>query len=72
MFRGPKLLKTQCKLNRSAMLVEKKVIMPIDAPIRVHVLINPLQLYLPLPMEPTLFSLLLGRTMLMGQLTMLL
>jgi hypothetical protein len=33
MFRGPKLPKTQCRLNASAMLVERKDILPIDAPI---------------------------------------
>jgi hypothetical protein len=36
MFRGLKLLKTQCRLNGSAMLVERKVILPIDAPIHAH------------------------------------
>jgi hypothetical protein len=71
MFRGPKLLETQCRLNGSSMLVERKVILPIGAPIHARALIIPLQLHLPLPVEPTLFLLLLGRTMLMGESTML-
>jgi hypothetical protein len=72
MFRGPKLLKTQCRLNKSAMLVERKVILPFDAPIYAHALISLLQLHLPLLVDPTLFLLLLGKTMLMGESTMLL
>jgi hypothetical protein len=72
MFRGPKLLKTQCRLDGSAMLVERKVILPINAPICVHARISPLPLHLPLPMEPTLFLLMLGKTILVGQSTMLL
>jgi hypothetical protein len=72
MFRGPKLLKTQCRLNGSAILVERKVILPIDTPVRAHARISPLQLHLPLPVEQTLFLLLLGKTMHVGESTMLL
>jgi hypothetical protein len=72
MFRGLKLLKTQWRLNRSAMLVKRKVILPIDAPIRAHARISLLPLHLPLPVEPTLFLLLLGKTMHVGESTMLL
>jgi hypothetical protein len=60
------------QLNRSAMPVERKVILPIDAPICAHVLISLLQLHLSQLVEPTLFLLLLGRTMLVGESTMLL
>jgi hypothetical protein len=47
MFRGPKLLKTQCRLNESDMLVERNAILPIDAPIRAQARISLLQLHLP-------------------------
>jgi hypothetical protein len=58
--------------NRSVVLVERKVILPIDAPIHAHTRIILLQLHLPLPVEPTLFLLLLGKTMHVGESTMLL
>jgi hypothetical protein len=71
MFKGPMLLRTQCRLNGSVMLVEKEVTMPTSAPIRVHALLRQLCLHLPRLMEPTLFLLLLTRTMLMGESTTL-
>jgi hypothetical protein len=39
MFRGPKLLKTHCRLNRSAMPVERKVILLTDVLIHARALI---------------------------------
>jgi hypothetical protein len=59
MFKGPQLLKTQCRRNGSATLVERKVSLPIDAPIRACVPIRLLEVHQPLSMEPTLFLLLL-------------
>jgi hypothetical protein len=53
-------------------IVVKRDIMPTDAPICALMLINPLHLQLPLPVEPILFQLPPSRTMLMGELTMLL
>jgi hypothetical protein len=71
MFRGPKLPKTCCKLIVGASTVVKRDIIPTDAPIRALVLINPLQLHLPLPVEPIRFQLPPSRTMLVGESTML-
>jgi hypothetical protein len=45
-----------------ATTVVKRDITPTNAPIHALMLINPLQLHLPLSMEPTLFLLLLSRT----------
>jgi hypothetical protein len=53
------------------MLVERRVILPIDTQIRARAIISLLQLHMPQPMEPTQFLLLLGRTMLVGESTML-
>jgi hypothetical protein len=50
--------------------VERKDIVPADAPIHRLFQIRLLQLHLPLPMEPTLFLLLLSRTMLVRESTM--
>jgi hypothetical protein len=72
MFKGPKLPKTCRKLNIGASIVVKRDIMPTDAPIHALVLTIPLQLHLPLPMEPILFRLLPSRIILMGGSTMLL
>jgi hypothetical protein len=47
--------------------VVKRNITPTNAPIRALVLISPLQLHLPLPVEPTLFLLLPSRTTPMGE-----
>jgi hypothetical protein len=55
MFREPKLPKICCKLIIGASTVVKRDIMPTDAPIHKLVLISPLQLHLPLPVEPILF-----------------
>jgi hypothetical protein len=63
-FRGLKLPRTHCKLIVGATTVERRDIMPADAPIRVLVQIRLLQLHLPLPVE-------LSRTTLMGESTML-
>jgi hypothetical protein len=71
MFRGPKLLKTHRRLIRSAMLVERKVTMPTNAPICAITLLKQLHLHQPLPMEPTLFLLLPSRTMPEEESTML-
>jgi hypothetical protein len=70
MFRGPKLLKTYLRLIGSAMHVVRRVILPISAPIRALTRLN--SLYLHLPVEATLFLLLLSRTMHIGESTMLL
>jgi hypothetical protein len=72
MFRGPKLLRTHHQLNGSAMRVDKEVTVLITAPIRVLALLRQLHLHLRLPMEPTIFLLLLSRTMLTGEPTTLL
>jgi hypothetical protein len=45
----------------------KRDITPTNAPIRALVLISPLQLHLPLPVEPTLFLLLSIRTTPVGE-----
>jgi hypothetical protein len=50
-----------------ATIVVKRNITPTDAPIHTLVLISPLQLHLPQPVEPTLFLLLPCRTMPMGE-----
>jgi hypothetical protein len=71
MFRGPKLPKTYRKLIVGASTVVKRDITPIDAPIHALVPIRPLQLHLPLPMEPILFWLPPCRTMFVGESTML-
>jgi hypothetical protein len=55
-----------------ATTVERRDIMPADAPIRALMQIRLLQLHLPLPVEPTLSLLLLRKTMLVGESTMLL
>jgi hypothetical protein len=51
--------------------MERRVILPIDTQIRARAIISPLQLHMPQSMEPTQFLLLLGRTMLVGESTML-
>jgi hypothetical protein len=61
-FREPKLSKTRNKLIVGAIIVVKRSITPIDAPIRALVSISPLQLHLSLPVKPTLFLLLPSRT----------
>jgi hypothetical protein len=66
-FRGPKLPKTCSKLIVGATTVVKRDITPTDAPIRALMLISPLQLHLPLPVEPTLFMLLPSRTTPVGE-----
>jgi hypothetical protein len=66
-FRGPKLPKTRDKLIVGATTMVKRDIMPTDAPMRALMLISPLQLHLPLPMETTLFLLLPSRTMPVGE-----
>jgi hypothetical protein len=71
-FIGPKLPKTRYKLIVGATTVERRDIIPTDAPIRALVLIRLLLLHLPLPVEPTLFLLLPNKTMLMEESTMLL
>jgi hypothetical protein len=71
-FRGLKLLRTHYTVNGSAMLVGKEVTLPTNAPIRAPAFLKQLYLPLHLPMEPTLFLLLLSRTMLVGESTMLL
>jgi hypothetical protein len=71
-FRGPKLPKIYCKLIIDATTVERRDIMPADAPICAPMLIRLLLLHLTLPMEPTLFLLLPSKTILMGESTMLL
>jgi hypothetical protein len=71
-FGGPKLHKTRCKLIIGATTVEKRDIMPTDAPIHALVLIKLLLLHRLLLVEPTRFLLLPSRTMLMGESTMLL
>jgi hypothetical protein len=71
MFRGPKLLKTHCRLNRSAMLVERKIILLTDILIHARTLISHMHRHLPLLMEPTPYMLLPGRTMPEGESTML-
>jgi hypothetical protein len=70
-FRGSKMPKTCCKLIVGATTVVKRDITPTNAPIQALVLISPLHLHLPLPVESTLFLLLPSRTMLMGESTML-
>jgi hypothetical protein len=72
MFKGPKRLKTQRRLNGSVMLVEKVVTMPTSAPIRAAALLRQLHLHLLQLMESTLFLLLPSKTMLTGESTMLL
>jgi hypothetical protein len=72
MFRGPKLAKTYRFLIIGALTVEKRDIMPTDAPICTLVLISPLQLHLPLPVEPILFWLPPSRTILVEESIMLL
>jgi hypothetical protein len=72
MLRGPKLLRICCRLNGGALLVERRVILPTDAPTHAHTPIHQLQLHLPLLMEPTLFLLLLSKTMFVGRSTELL
>jgi hypothetical protein len=67
MFRGPKLPKTRCKLIVGATTVVKRDITPTDALIHALMLISPLQLHLPLPVEPTLFLLLPSRTKPVGE-----
>jgi hypothetical protein len=47
-IRGPKLPKTHCKLIIGATTVVKRDITLTDAPINAFMLINPLQLQLPL------------------------
>jgi hypothetical protein len=69
-FRGHKLPKTHSKLIVGATTVVKRDITPTDAPIHALVLINPLQLHLSLPVEPTLFLLLPSKTMPVGESTM--
>jgi hypothetical protein len=59
-------------LKGDVSLVERNVILLIDAPTHTLVLISPLQLHLPLLVEPALFLLLSRRTMLKGESTMLL
>jgi hypothetical protein len=71
-FIGPKLPKTRYKLIVGATTVEKRGIMPTDAPIRAPVPIRLPLLHLHLLVEPTLFLLLPNRTMLMGESTILL
>jgi hypothetical protein len=71
-FRGPKLPKTYCKLIVGATTMERRDLTPVDAPIRAPVLLRRLLLHLPQPVEPTQFLLLLSKTMLMGESTMLL
>jgi hypothetical protein len=66
------LPKTRYKLIIGATTVERRDIIPTDAPIRALVLIRLLLLHLPLPVEPTLFLLLPNKTMLMEESTMLL
>jgi hypothetical protein len=63
-FRGPKLPKTHCELIMGAIIVERRDIMPTDAPIHTPVLVRLLLLHLPLPlpMDPTLFLLLPSKT----------
>jgi hypothetical protein len=51
MFKGPKLPKTYCKLVLGASTVGKMDIIPTNAPTRAVVLISPLHLHLPLPVE---------------------
>jgi hypothetical protein len=71
MFRGPRLLRTQCSLNRGAMVVARRDTLPTNAP--THALIpRQLHLHLHLLMEPTLFLLLPSRTMHLGESTILL
>jgi hypothetical protein len=65
------MLRTHYRVNESAMLVERDVIMPTNAPIRTPALLRQLCLPLRLPMESTLFLLLLRRIILMGGSTML-
>jgi hypothetical protein len=72
MFRGPNQLRTQYRRSESAMLVVREVTTPTNAPIRAPALLRQLCLHLRLPMEPTLFLLLLSRTMLMEESAMLL
>jgi hypothetical protein len=71
MFRGLKLPRTCRKLVVGASTMAKRGIMPTDAPTRALVLISPLQLHLPLLVEPIMFRLPPSRTMLMGESTML-
>jgi hypothetical protein len=71
MFRGPKLLRTHRRLNGSAMLMEKEVTMPINAPILVLVVFRQLHLQLPPSVELFLFLLLPSKTMLVGESTKL-
>jgi hypothetical protein len=63
----PSYPRTHSKLIVGATTVVKRDIMPINALIRTLVLISPLQVHLPIPMEPTLFLLLPSRTTLMGE-----
>jgi hypothetical protein len=69
-FRVLRLLRTQCSLNKSAMPVVRRVILPMNAP--THALVpRQLHVQLHLPIEPTLFLLLPSRTMHVGESTML-
>jgi hypothetical protein len=72
MFRGPKLLKTHCRLNGSAMYVERKAILLTGALIHYRTLISQLHLHMSLPVELTLYQLLPGKTTLEEESTMLL
>jgi hypothetical protein len=55
-FRVPKLPKTYRKIIVGASTMVKRDIMPTDAPICTLMLISPLLLHLPLPVEPILFG----------------
>jgi hypothetical protein len=55
-FRGPKLPKTSHQLIIGASTVVKRDIMPTDAAIHAFMTISPLQLHLPLPVEPIMFQ----------------
>jgi hypothetical protein len=71
MVRGPKLLKTHRRLNGSAMLVERKVILVTNALIHYLTLISQLHIHMPLPMELTLYQLLPNKTTVEAESTML-
>jgi hypothetical protein len=72
MYIEPKLPRTYHPLIKGVATMGKRDIMPIDTPIHALTLVNQLQLHLPLPMKPTLFQLSPSRTMLTGELIMLL
>jgi hypothetical protein len=63
-------VQTYLRLIGCAMPMVRRVILPISAPIHALALLNSMCLHL--PMEPTMFLLLLSRTMHVGESTMLL